>query len=437
MRIALLESADPQRPPQVFMPMGLAYLKGWLERRGQHRVLIARTASEALAWKPQVIGISAVSPNFPYAIALARSLRQQTDVPLLLGGAHISSLPHSLPQEFLAGILGEGEYTLEELVELLDRCPHPSPSQLGDIKGLAYHSTAADLSSNSQSEVLLSPPRPLIADLDELALPQRSWLDDSPGLAPTLWSFSSRGCPYRCTFCATARFWERYRLHSPQYVVNELKQIVTKYNPPMHIFMDDLFAANHQRVADIAALARKELPRSLPLSCTVRADLVNEKICLALKDLGVSFCHLGLESASDSVLSYLKNKTTTAKINQDALDMLSRHGIKAVGSFIIGAPNEQDEDIAATWQFIDSNLQSGKMQSFSFGPLVAFPGTKVWDDACCQGLIDPQSIDWRLLDIDLRAFDLNRYILLSPLTRERFGYWFQRFYQRWQQQFKH
>ena len=469
MRLVLIEACDPQRPIQVYMPMGLAYLKSYLERLGAHQVFIERDLESALARNPEVIGISCVSPNFPHAIALARQAQQFTPAPLILGGAHISGLPQSLPREFNAGVIGEGEQTLEDLLSLLSACPHPRPEQLRAIPGLVWHKHAespkrlrkrdktgdADVCNagegqtqvsaesdvcnasegqtlkSSESTVEMSAPRQWLSDLDALPIPRRDWIKDR---APALWSFSSRGCPYKCTFCSTANFWERYRLHSPRYVTDELKQIMERHNPGIHIFMDDLFAANVERLKEMRALFKRELPRSLPLVATVRADLVTPAIAQALRDLGVVFCHLGLESASDRVLSYLKNQTTTAAINQRALDLLSEYGLKAVGSFIIGAPNEDDADLQATWDFIDKNSQSGKLQSFSFGPLVAFPGTKVWDDACARFKLDWRTLNWHSLDIDVRAFDLERYLLLSPLERPRFGMWFERFKKRWESQ---
>ncbi len=94
---------------------------------------------------------------------------------------------------------------------------------------------------------------------------------------------------------------------------------------------------------------------------------------------------------------------------------------------------EEDEDLEKTFEFIERNTKSGKLMSFTFGPLVAFPGTAVWEDARARGLVDEHNIDWRKLDIDLRYFDLEGYTLLSPLPRQRFGYWFDRFHDLWEQ----
>lgn len=422
MRVALLEACDPSRADRMFMPMGIAYIGAYLERSlpdCQTRVL--QTLEEALDWEPDLVGISAVTPNFPHATELAREIRRHQNVPVILGGPHITGMPGSLPEEFLAGVLSEGEITFFEIARQLRDNPSLGPAELADIRGLVFHGAQGP-------EV--TGPRPFIRPLDEIPFPKRDW----PGIEQSpLWSFSSRGCPYRCRFCSTAEFWESYRMHSAQYVIDELNMLIDTFDAQFHLFMDDLFAVNIKRLAEIAELAKTELKRPMELTATIRADLVTEKMCRLLQEVGVIYCHLGLESGSDRVLSYLKKESTTAARNQAAIDMLAEYGIGSIGSFIIGAPMEDEEDLQKTFDFIVKNTQSGKLMSFTFGPLVAFPGTAVWSDAVARGLVDERKIDWRLLDIDLRYFDLESYTLLSPLSRQRFGYWFHRFMELWEQ----
>lgn len=422
LRVALLEAWDPSRPHRVFMPMGLAYVGAWLERHGPPcEVQVVQDLEAALALEPDLVGISAVSPSFPQATAMATEIRRHRDVPVVLGGPHITGLPQSLPEIFAAGVLGEGEETFQEVADLLHRTGRLAPADLAGLAGLVHHAPDGPV---------LTRPRPFLKPLDRIPFPKRDW----PGieLMPK-WSFSSRGCPYRCRFCSTAEFWESYRMHSARYVVDELNMLLDRFDTQFHLFMDDLFAVNLKRLREIADLMKTDLRRPLDLTATIRADLVSEEMCRLLAEVGVAYCHLGLESGSDRVLSYLKKESTTAARNQAALDMLHEHGIRSIGSFILGAPMEEEEDLQATWDFIQRNARSGKLLSFTFGPLVAFPGTAVWEDARARGLVDERTVDWRSLDIDLRYFDLDQYLLLSPLSRSRFGEWFRRFHDLWEQ----
>lgn len=422
MRVALLEACDPGRDGRVFMPMGIAYVGAYLEKfLPDSEIRVIENLEDALGWEPDLVGISSVTPNFPHATDMAREIRRHRDVPVVLGGPHITGMPRSLPAEFAAGVLSEGEVTFLEIARLVQRQGQIGPSELAEIAGLVHH---------GEGSPTVTKARPFLRPLDDIPFPKRDW----PGIElMPLWSFSSRGCPYRCRFCSTAEFWESYRMHSARYVIDELNMLIDTFDAQFHLFMDDLFAVNIKRLAEIAELAESELKRPMELTATIRADLVTEKMCQLLQRVGVIYCHLGLESGSDRVLSYLKKESTTAARNQAAIDMLHEYGIQSIGSFIIGAPMEEDEDLEKTFEFIDRNTRSGKLMSFTFGPLVAFPGTAVWEDARARGLVDEQNIDWRTLDIDLRYFDLESYNLLSPLPRARFGYWFDRFNDLWEQ----
>lgn len=421
LRVALLEAHDTARPDRLFMPMGIAYLAAFVEREAGVEARVFRTLDEAMAFSPDLVGISSVTPGFPFATTLADTIRADRDIPVILGGPHITGLPASLPEAFAAGVLGEGEETFSEIVRAVMRDGRLTGETLADMRGIVFHDGVNRRVTGS---------RPFIRPLDGIPFPSRDW----SGIVPnTLWSFSSRGCPYRCRFCSTAEFWESYRVHSARYVIDELNHIVDMFDCRYHTFMDDLFAVNQKRLTEIVALARAELKRKLSLTATIRADLVTDAMCALLVDIGVQFVHLGLESGSDGVLSYLKKESTTAAVNQAALDVLVHHGIRAIGSFIIGAPNEGDEDIARTYDFIARNTRDGKLMSFTFGPLVPFPGTAVWAQAKERGLVRDAGMDWAALDIDIRYFDPARYLLLNDkMSRERFAYWFHRFNDLWQ-----
>lgn len=404
------------------MPMGIAYVGAYLEKHlPDCETRVIENLEDALNWEPDLVGISSVTPNFPHAIEMAREIHKHRHVPVVLGGPHITGMPSSLPAEFAAGVLSEGEASFLDIARVVALRKGIQQADLAEIAGLVHHGKGGPAVTKA---------RPFIRPLDEIPFPKRDW----PGIEyMPLWSFSSRGCPYRCRFCSTAEFWESYRMHSAQYVIDELNMLIDNFDAQFHLFMDDLFAVNIKRLAEIAELAKTELRRPMELTATIRADLVTEKMCRLLQQVGVIYCHLGLESGSDRVLSYLKKESTTAARNQAAIDMLHEYGIQSIGSFIIGAPMEEDEDLQLTYDFIERNTRSGKLMSFTFGPLVAFPGTAVWDHARSRGLIDEATLDWRTLDVDLRYFELSRYNLLSPLSRERFGYWFDRFNDLWEQ----
>jgi radical SAM superfamily enzyme YgiQ (UPF0313 family) len=414
MRIALFEAFEDRKTGRVFNPLGLGYLTSYLMRKiPEAEVSIFQDLEEGISWEPDLAGISCMSPTFPAAREMASVIKAKTGIPLILGGPHISALPRTLPEEFSAGVLGEGEETFGEIVSLLDRGQKMIPETLEKIPGLVFR---------DGEKPVLSPPRPLIEPLDSIPHPWRLWKGFDPN---TTWIFTSRGCPYSCRFCFSSHYWKKCRFFSPGYVAEEIRLLVERHGLLFLVVMDDLFAIDPRRLTDI----RYEMQGLPPLNlvATIRAELATEELCLILRSMGVAYVQLGLESGSDRVLKYLKGDSASVSGNQLALDLCRKHDISAVASFIIGSPGETPEDLEATCRFIEENLASGKLKSFTFGPLVPFPGTPLWDEAVSRGLIDLENLDWTALDIDLRTFDLSRYMLLDEaLTLREFEIFFNR-----------
>jgi len=415
MKIALFEAFDERKEGRVFNPLGLGYLASYLIRElSGVEVAIFRTIEEGIAWKPDLAGISCMSPTFPAARTMAITLKAETGIPLVLGGPHISALPETLPEEFAAGVMGEGEETFREIVSLMLMGKGLFPENLEKISGLVFR---------DGENLGISLPRPLIEPLDRLPRPWRHWRGFDPN---TAWIFTSRGCPYSCRFCFSSHYWRKCRFFSPEYVVEEIRSLLEQHHLPFLTIMDDLFAVDAKRL-DAIREKMQGLP-SISLVVTLRAELVTDELCRSLRSMGVTYIQLGLESGSDPVLKYLKGSTASVSQNQRALDLCREQNLLPIGSFIMGSPGETPEDLEKTYSFIEENLASGKLKSFTFGPLVPFPGTPLWEEACTRGLIVPEKLDWTTLDIDLRTFDLSRYTLLAEtLTRREFEAAFHRF----------
>jgi len=412
MKIALLEAAVPGRKDSLFYPLGLAYCASYAKKRFEDmEITICRDLDEVLAAEPSLVGISATSPAFPSAARACLAIKEQLAIPVILGGAHISGLPLSLPPCFDAAVIGEGEAIFAEVLELCRKRGKLHEADLAGLRGVAFR---------HGGRVVVTSPAPPIEDIDSIPPPMREW----QGVDSLMqWSFSSRGCPFRCIFCASSTIWRGYRAHSPEYVIHELDGLIRRFGLTFCIFMDDLFAVDLRRVQAISVLLKETIEKPLNLTVTLRADSASPELCGLLREMGVSFVHLGIESGSERVLRSLKCGTTSVLVNSRALRTCREAGLNAVGSFILGAPGEEECDLDATYRFIESHLGDGSMKSFSFSPMVPFPGTAIWDGAVKKGLIDPLTLDWESLDIDIRSFDGSRYQLLcDSVSRERFMY---------------
>lgn len=413
MKIALYAATPDEKIAAPFSSLG--YLSASLKQRfaGRVEVKIFRKLAELIRYRPALAGISAASAYYVYAIAAARRIKKNLDCTVVLGGYHITGLPGSLTDDFDAGVIGEGELTLGELVSALLK-NNRDPARWSGIKGLVFHHAG---------KLVFTGPRAAIRDLDRLPFPE----PDSAATGRMTFSLTARGCPFRCSYCTNWRQWHGYRAHSPKYVVNELLA-VAPWNRGQHQFLDDIFCLDARRVRTIRRLLEAKAPGRLAFTAFARAELLTPEIVRELALLGVGRVTFGLESASDRVLAALKGGAASAARSQRALDLLAGAGIESFAFFIIGTPGEERADLDLTHAFIRRNLAAKKLVGFGFFPLVPFPGTRFWAEAVAAKLINPRRFDFEALEMDTARFDLRRYLHLNPaMTRASFARQYRRF----------
>lgn len=361
-------------------PIGLAYLSAYVKaHEGDIDFAFAATAEEILALEPDVVGVSAVSQNSGLADDLAKELRRAGyDGPLLLGGYHITGLPGSLGEEYDAGVLGEGERTLLELVRLIRRKGARWKEERPAVAGICYRDGGvADTGRREQ-----------IRPLESIPHPDRGMLEDHwPTVhGGTPYVYSSRGCPYACSFCSSSQFWRGPRYFGAEYVVEELVDLRERYHAVHFFFYDDLFVADRERLELISdLLCATGLQQEVESLCNVRAGEMDDDTCRTLKRMNINWVYLGLESASDSVLKTL-NKQASLEQNVRALGLLKHHGFSITASFMIGVPGETEGDMKRTASFIEENL-GVLFDEFMIYPVIPFPGTKIWRDAVTRGVM--------------------------------------------------
>ncbi|MEA3347108.1 MAG: radical SAM protein, partial [Candidatus Auribacterota bacterium] len=225
---------------------------------------------------------------------------------------------------------------------------------------------------------------------------------------------SSRGCPYRCIFCASSRYWNNIRYFSPEYVVDEIEELVEKWKVRLISFYDDLFVANQKRLNRIAELVvSRGLVGKVKFSCSCRANTVTEEVVSSLKKMGVCSVGMGLESGNPRVLSILKGKSAKVEDNFRAVELLHSAGIKVNASFIIGSPDETLEEMMDTYRFIKKSLLS----FVDIYLLTPFPGTPVWDQAEARGLVFA-NMDWSKLNVNFEKNKENAIIMSEVFSRD-------------------
>jgi len=379
MKICLLQSKK-ERSETNLPPLGLGYLASFIRSKEKSaHVFYEENLDTILRLKPDLIGISSITRNFGAAIEIARGIKQASDIPVIIGGVHLSALPESMPDCFDIGVIGDGEESFAEIVRSFSQSGRLEREDLSSVPGLVYRAGGAVVQTGA---------RPLERILDRYPLPDRDMFIGK-GFLPyrtNVHMVTSRGCPFRCTFCYNKGAWGQYRYFTAPYVVRELSLILDRHRPSSITFIDDLFTGHLRRLREVVRLMRAAgLQRRARYGCNSRANLMNEESVRLLRQMGVQEVFLGLESASDRVLSYLNKSGCTKEINQRAIDLCYRNNIGVNANFIIGTPVETADDLEETLQFIRKNVHTFAM--VTFGSLIPLPGTVFWELARSKNIL--------------------------------------------------
>ncbi len=365
-------------PPGEFktpvLPLGLASISAYLKSKDENinisvidawaeDLRFEEIASRVAQSRADIVGVYVVSPLYNKGRKTIEACRRALPHALIIaGGPHPSALPEEtlkdIPQLDICAI-GESELTMYELVQGL-----PLPI----INGIAYR---------DGNEIRLTKPREYIKNLDELPFPARDLfplekykIHPPYGRKNPYFSvITSRGCPFRCSYCSKDVFRFNYRAMSPQRVCDEIAELIAKYGAKEIHFYDDDFTLNMQRAEEICD---EILRRGIKIiwSCTTRVDLINERLLKKMKAAGCWLISYGVESGNQKILDAI-NKGFSVEQIISAFDLTKKIGIKTLAFFMVGLPGETKTTIQET---IDLSKKI-RPDFVSWGILIVHPGS--------------------------------------------------------------
>jgi len=377
--------------PGSQIPQGLLMLAAVL--KGRYDVAVrnysALTQEAAIADLPQaaLYGITCTSMELPYANDFAVAIKAKHP-----GGKVILGGPGTCTPEYIdfravdSFCVGEAELTIGEIVD---------------------DALAGRLRREYVGET--------VRDLDSLPFPAREFLPDN--LGGEIFSYnrdyigtgsttilSSRGCPFRCAFCANSGGAVRFR--SAASVRDEMAQVVERWGIRQFRFSDDMFAVSKRHALEICeAIA----PLGVAWRVSIRTDPLDEEVVAAMRAAGCMEMSFGVESFDDDVLRVLNKQTTAAK-HMAALEMVHRLGVVAKILMMIRTPGQTARTVDKNIAAIDA-LPKSIIACKAFVPL---PGSPIWDDPGKYGV--------EILDRDLRNYNFYFFgpegaLALRPLIR--------------------
>ena len=398
MKIALIQTI-PAGQARSQVGIGIACLQSYTLKNEENVDidLFLNDGNFEREFKPidyDLVGISSVTSTFQDAIELAKQVKMvDGNIPVLIGGSHISGFTKSILNKcFDVGVIGEGEETFLDLVRLYKRSYKFAAEKLTRIKGICF---------TQNDNVVFTGYREFIKNIDTIPHVDLNFFRRYNALAFTA---TSRGCPYDCKYCNSRTIWRnKLRFHSPEYVINDIKRLMKLY-PEDHrlLFKDDTFTANkkvlyaiRERYEEITA------DKELMIIGSSHVNFINHEIGKLLNEIGVKKLNFGIESGSDRLMRIVKRNNTDLKRTEAALDICYEYGIVAGSSFLIGVPEETEDDLRRSYEFIIEKMITKRL--LTAGTLILTPlpreDSDYWQLAIKKYNIDHKIFDWRRLDI--------------------------------------
>ena len=337
-------------------PLGITYIASYLRENTKADVNILdatfhqsheRIRSSIERDKPDIVGIFTDTIMFSDAMKVAEYAKDSKAF-IVMGGPHVTVLPETVIDHVDVAVIGEGEYTFTEIVKRF------KSDSLDSIEGVWLKKNGSikkNSRRSSKNGTLDAFPFPAL-DLLEMDKYTESWnyLDcvDTGFKGTTM--ITSRGCPYRCTYCQPTLdnvFGKKLLHRSPGNVVEEMKVLERRYGIDGIFFHDDTLTVDKKWLAEFCHILEKE-KLGLLWGCNSRINTVNGETMKMMYRAGLRNIHFGIESGVQRVLDDVYRKAIKLEDIKGVVHEARRTGIHTLGFFMLGAPSETIEEIEAT-----------------------------------------------------------------------------------------
>ncbi len=385
----------------MYPPFGIMYVADALEQVGFTARLFHDTSqimddfiAQVEAERPLFVGFSTITgPQLRPTIEASRRVHA-LGVPVVWGGVHATIMPLDVLKEPYVDfvIVNEGEETIQEFALML--AGH-IPQDWSKVKGLAFKQ--ADGAPWFVGE------RPFIEDLDrfkprwDLLADVEAYLIPSGPYQRAMPVYISRGCPFRCGFCYNEVVMKRtWRQHSDEFILSQIAWLKTHYQIDAVDYADDYLFG---RIKPMQRLVEKV---GMPWSGQVRVQLLKPEFVQWMNRTGCQWVNIGAESGSQAVLDRIQKDQDADQIEWGMRNLV--HGaphIEANLSFIVGFPDETQEEARVTFDLIERLAAMSEKIRCSMCVYMPYPGTPLWPQALEAGYVPPEHQEgWCDMDLN-------------------------------------
>lgn len=339
--------------------------------------------------KPDVVGVTALSPSYPSALRVCEITKEELpDCKIVMGGPHVNAAARDVAKEpnVDAAVFGEGEGPLTSLLN-------------AQRSGHAFVGIPGVVCRDETGRIVSGLPAQPIEHLDDLDWPAKGSIWDTHGLLKRdnhgLVMFS-RGCPYKCEFCASPALWtHKMRFRTPKDMADEIYATYKAYDTRYFSFQDDTFTLNRRRVMslmdEIIQLGLPSVP-GFRWTANTRPDRVDPELLAKMKEAGCAAVAIGVEFGSERILRKMR-KDFNADDARRAVKEIKAAGLVSSGQFLIGVPTETPTEMWETVALADELEVDSVMLSVA----TPLPATALHAEAVQLGLIPREGLDWAMI----------------------------------------
>lgn len=340
-----------------------------------------------------IIGFSCTSPAYKYAVEMSKKIKQiNPDVHIVMGGYHASALP---VESLLEGIIdqvvvGEGEAAFLDIIN-------------GNREKIIYGRRMT---------------------FDELPWPDRKLIKNERNIGiaksetnKSITSFQShRGCIFRCKYCSdghnkimySQKCNGKYIVSRPvKDVMDEIEYVSKEYSLDLIKFCDATWNIEKEYVKEFCA-EKVSRNNAIPFYPNIHANIVDDEMFEMMKRANCYEIGLGVESGSPKILKQIGKGTTLDTIRK-AISLAKKYDIKVRGYFILGMPDESEEDIIMTEKFADEI----DIEEYGFTILCPYPGSLMYN----ENIDYLKNIDWSKTDEYRNSFWRTKYLSNDDLKK--------------------